>query len=139
MSAFGRLPGMPPPPLRPAANPVWYAVAAGLGAIAYALIVYRFQTYSQRNNTPDTTYELFALAMFACGFVLTMATRTTALRISGFLIAGVFAAHTVVIVMDTQQDPTNHNLAPFEYILFLVVSSPAFLGAWLGQFSRKTP
>jgi len=116
---------------------MWTVAAICSGAIAYFAILYRFQTYSQRNNLPGSTYVIFAAVVFLLGFGLALLARLSGTRIGSLLLAGVFAAHAVIIGIDVQQDPTNHNLLPFEFIIFFVLGSPAYAGAWLARFARR--
>jgi hypothetical protein len=108
-----------------------------LGALAYFAVMYRFQTYHERNNTPGETYLLFAGVMLLVGFLLGLLATRSPVRAAWCAIAGVFAAHAAIIAVDLQEDPTNHNLLPFEFIYFFVLASPALLGAWLARFAKR--
>jgi hypothetical protein len=122
--------------VRPQANGPLNTVAVVFGAIAYLLVVYRFQTYTQRNNTSGATYELFAAILFLLGFGAGLVATARA-KAATFLIVGVWAAHAVIIGVDLQIDATNHNLLPFEFVYLFVLSSPAYLGAWLSRFVKR--
>jgi hypothetical protein len=108
-----------------------------LGAIAYTAVMYRFQTYQQRNNMPPATFETFAGVMFLPGFGVGLSSAQSQLRLATLLIAGVFAAHCCVVGLDWQQDPTNHNLLPFEFIYLGALGSPAYLGVLLSRNVRR--
>jgi hypothetical protein len=126
----------PPPLPRAPANGPWNIVALAAGATAYLTVMYRFQTYTQRNNLPATTYELFAACLFLLGFGIGLVAVFRA-KAATFLIIGVWAAHAVIIGVDLQEDPSNHNLLPFEFIYLFVLSSPAYLGALLSRLVKR--
>jgi len=112
-------------------------VALVLGAASYFAVLYRFQTYSQRNATSQTTWIVFSAIMFVLGVVLGWVASTSFLRTGTFMVLGVFAAHSVVIYLDTMEDPTNHNLLPFEFIIYFVLSSPAYLGVLMSRIVKR--
>jgi hypothetical protein len=128
-----------PPPLRAQpSNGLWNKAALLLGAAAYVAVVYRFQTYTQRNNMPTATYEIFAVVMFLLGFGVGLFATASRVRAATFLIVGVFLLHSVIIWVDWQEDPTNHNLLPFEFIYLGFLGSPAYIGALLAQLVTRT-
>ena len=135
--ALSRLTLQPPPLPHPAITWPLNVAGAVLGALAYFVVMYRFQTYHERNNMPGGTYLLFSAIMFLLGFLLGLFATRSPLRAAGSAIAGVFAAHAAIIAVDLQEDPTNHNLLPFEFIYFFVLASPALPGAWLARFAKR--
>src|SRR5882724_9430206 len=114
---------------------LWNLAALVAGAMAYLLVIYRLQTYSQRNNTPGSTYELFAAIMFLLGFGAGLV-AVSRVKAATLLIMGVWLAHAFIIDIDWREDPTNHNLLPFEFIYLFILGAPAYLGAWLSRFVR---
>jgi hypothetical protein len=128
----------PRPLIRPPANGRWNTVAFLLGAATYFVVMYRFQTYTERNNMPVGIFVLFSAMLFLEGFFLGIFAVPSPLKAASILIAGVFAAHAIIIAVDLREDPTNHNLLPFEFVYFFVLGSPAYLGAWLSRFARRS-
>jgi hypothetical protein len=66
---------------------------------------------------------------FIAGFVLTLGKRDHRQLVPAALLGGFFAAHALLIVADCWNDPTNHNLWPFEFVILVVLTAPAFGGA----------
>ena len=112
------------------------AVAAG--AFTYLAILYRFLSYSERNRMHAGPYLLFAGAILAIGFLLGLGAGKSRYKTAGFAVLGVLVGLTIVIAIDTSQDPTNHNLLPFEYIYMAVLGSPAYLGAAMAGLADRT-
>ena len=114
-----------------------YAVAAVVGAALDALFVWKFLPYSIRDQheglLPD--WALPVLTLIA-GFVLTLGKRDHWL-VPVALLGGFFAAESFLIVADCWNDPTNHNLWPFEFVIIVVLTAPAFLGAAVNALLRR--
>jgi len=70
---------LPPSPPKATDGP-WNFVSSVIGAVAYLLAMYRFQTYTERNNIPGATYALFAAIMFLLGFGLGLVAAKTPAR-----------------------------------------------------------
>src|ERR1700674_2691875 len=109
-----------------ASNGHWNVVAAAVGALTYLLVLYRFQTYTERNNTPAQTFMLFAAIIFLLSCGLGLVVPASPGRAVAFLVLGIFAAHSAVIWVDWQEDPTNHNLLPFEFVYYFVLCCPGY-------------
>ncbi|MEO8096275.1 MAG: hypothetical protein ABI811_01130 [Acidobacteriota bacterium] len=118
------------------ATPNWRLLPFAVGAVLYMVIAYRFQTYQQRNDA-SLDYLALAVAMLVAGLALALVAKQHFARVSTFLTLGVLAAHIVIIFVDTYEDPTNHNLFPFELIMFALISSPAYLGAGIAKLIGK--
>jgi hypothetical protein len=110
-----------------------YIVAFVAGSVAYALILFRFLSYSERNKLPGEVYLTFAGVALAIGFAVSLGATTGRYRTAGFVLLGVCVAHLLVIIADYQQDPTSHNLAPFEFVILCVVAAPAYVGAGIAH------
>ncbi len=110
-----------------------YIVAFVAGSVAYALILFRFLSYSERNKLPSDDYLTFAGVVLAIGFAASLGATTGRYRTAGFVLLGVCAAHLLVIIADYQQDPTSHNLAPFEFVILCVAAAPAYVGAGIAH------
>ncbi len=123
-----------PPPLPGRA---WKSWALALGAADYVAVLYRFQTYNERNAVSTLTFVLFSVVMFLSGVVLGWFAATSFARSGTFLILGVFAAHFVVVVVDCEKDPTDHNLLPFEFIIYFVLGAPAYAGTLISRVARR--
>jgi len=98
------------------------------GAVIYVCTLFRFLSYSARNHLSANSYLFFALLMLAAGAAVALGAERR-YRLAWLALCGVFAAHACVVVADWMQDPTNHNLLPFEFVMLGIVASPVFLGA----------
>jgi hypothetical protein len=114
------------------------AAAFGAGALANLSILYRFLTYTERNHLPASTFWLFAGTCFLIGFAVTFGAVSRPFRLAGWVPFGVCVAQMVVIWLDWQKDPTDHNLLPFELVFFWVLASPAYLGAVASRILATT-
>ncbi len=114
------------------------AAAFAAGVLANLLVLFRFLTYTERNNQPASTFVIFAGVCFLSGFAITLGVSRSRLRIATWLIIGVCVAQMGVIWLDWQKDPTDHNLFPFEMIFLCVLASPAYLGAAASAAFRKS-
>ena len=115
----------------------WTVGAALTGAVLYVAILHRFETYSQRNNMAESQVFLFAGAMVIAGFGLALAAVKEEWAVAKWMVAGVLVAHAVAIAVDLQADPTNHNLLPFEMVMFALLAAPAFVGAGAVRLFRR--
>ena len=115
------------------------AAAFAAGVLTNILVLFRFLTYTQRNHLPASTYIIFSGACFLAGFAVTLGVDRSSFRIATWLVAGVCAAQIGVIWLDCRDDPTNHNLFPFEMAYLCVLASPAYLGALASRVFRQPP
>lgn len=99
-----------------------------VGAIICSL---PYLLYSAQFPPPAVT----AIALTLASMGLAMLRPSDKWR-SGFAVgAGILVPMVTVIAMDSQRDPTSHNLLPFEIGFGLAVAMPgALLGAWVGGF-----
>src|SRR6476646_6541398 len=93
-----------------------YIVALGAGSVAYVLILYRFLSYSQRNQLPGGVYLTFAAVALVIGFVMTVVATRGRYRTVAFVLFGICMAHFIVMIVDYRQDSTSHNLGPIELV-----------------------
>jgi drug/metabolite transporter (DMT)-like permease len=108
-------------------------VALVAGSVAYLLILFRFLSYSERNKLSGDVYLTFAAVALVIGFAVTLGATAGRYRTAGFVLLGVCLAHLLVIIADYQQDPTSHNLMPFEFAILCVVAAPAYAGAGIAH------
>jgi hypothetical protein len=114
------------------------AVAVVIGVLFDALFYWRFQPYSARNSQHDVLpgFMLPVLA-FVAGLLLTLGMEGRKRLVPLALVGGFFAANACLIVADCRDDPTNHNLWPFEFVIIVVMTSPAWLGAGIGALIER--
>ena len=110
-------------------------VALVAGSVAYVVILFRFLSYSERNKLPGDVYLTFAAVALVIGFAVTLRATTRRYQTAGFVLLGVCLAHALVIVADYQQDPTSHNLMPFEFAILCVMTAPAYAGAGIAHLA----
>jgi len=67
------------------------------------------------------------------GFFVSLGATMGRYRAIAFVLLGICIAHLLVIIADYQQNPTSHNLAPFEFVLLCVCAAPG-LGDVEGRF-----
>ena len=77
--------------------------------------------------------------MFTVGFALTLPRTNHRLLIPMALVCGLCATHLWSIVMDWGNDPTSHNLWPFELVAMVSLTMPAFLGGAFSAILRRSP
>jgi hypothetical protein len=106
------------------------AVAVVIGVLFDAVFFWKFQPYSARGSRHDIVPE-FALPVlaFLIGLLLSLGMEGRKRLVPLAIVGGFFAANACLIVADCWNDPTNHNLWPFEFAIILLAVSPAFLGA----------
>jgi len=105
-----------------------YACAVFIGVMFDAVFFWKFRPYSSRGPDLLPWYFLPILA-FVAGLLLTIAVEGKKRWIPVAMLGGFCAANACLIVADCADDPTNHNLWPFEFIMIAVAMAPAFLGA----------
>jgi uncharacterized membrane protein YphA (DoxX/SURF4 family) len=106
-----------------------FAASALFGLVMWTATVWRFLPYSERMHDPGPNLWMIFAAEFLGGLLLTAGLSKNRWTICHTLIAAMFAANTVLIQVDWKADPTNHNLAPFEYIIIAIFALPVYLGA----------
>lgn len=114
------------------------AVAVVVGVVFDAVYFWRFLPYSQRDSMHGglSLYTLPILA-FIAGLVLTIGLEKRRRLIPIALVGGFCAANVCLIIVDCWNDPTNHNLWPFEFLMIMVLTVPAFLGAGLNRIFKR--
>ena len=108
-------------------------IALVAGSVAYVLILYRFLSYSQRNQLPGDVYLTFAEVALAIGFFITLGAATGRYRTVGCVLLGICVAHFIVMILDYRQDRTSHNLGPIEFVALCIYAAPAYAGAGIAQ------
>jgi hypothetical protein len=123
----------------------WRCAIAVLVGFAFEVVfIWRFQPYSQR-ELHHAFLPLYALPIlaFLAGFVLTLGLQQNRRYVAISLVAAFCGANICLIVVDCWNDPTNHNLWPFEFVLIFALTAPAFLGArvslWLHRARATSP
>ena len=106
--------------------------AALAGTIIYTGTLFRFLPYADRNRLGADVFLLFAGLVLCAGFVAGLG-ATARYRTAGWVILGVWVAHALVVAVDLRNDPTDHNLLPFEFIIFGVCALPVYIGAALAH------
>jgi len=112
------------------------AVAVMIGVLFDAVFFWRFQPYSSRGHDILPGFMLPVLALVA-GLLLTLGMEGRKRLVPLAIVGGFFAANACLIVADCWNDPTNHNLWPFEFAIILVATSPAFLGAGVSALVER--
>ena len=105
--------------------------------MAYAATLYQFLSYAERNNLSPTNYLALMLLALAIGYLATLGATNSRYRIVHCMLGGVFVAHMLVIAIDLHEDPTNHNLLPFEFVMLAIVASPGYVGAKMAQWAER--
>jgi hypothetical protein len=114
------------------------SAAVVIGVLFEAVFFWQFQPYSSRNSHHDILPEfMLPLLAFAAGLLLTLGMESRKRVVPLAMIGGFFAANACLIVADCWNDPTNHNLWPFEFVIIVAVTSPAFLGAGVSGLIQK--
>jgi len=112
------------------------AMAVMIGVMFDAVFFWRFQPYSSRGHDILPGFMLPVLALVA-GLLLTLGMEGRKRVVPLAMLGGFFAANACLIVADCWNDPTNHNLWPFEFAIIVVATSPAFLGAGVSALIER--
>ena len=108
----------------------WAGLALGAAICGLPYLVYGATTF------PPVAVTLIALALASSG--LAVARPSDKWRVGAGVGAGILVPIVALIVVDTQVDPTSHNLAGIEVLIGLALGMPpALLGAVLGGFTRR--
>jgi hypothetical protein len=111
-----------------------YAGAVFIGVAFDAIFFWKFQPYATRERGPDLLpWYLLPILAFLAGLFLTLAFDGKKRWIPVAILGGFFAANACLIVADCADDPANHNLWPFEFVLIAGATAPAFLGAGISR------
>ena len=113
-----------------------YLASAALGIVLFVFFIWRFLPYSERNRQDPNLWMLLGV-MAAGGFLLTLGMKSKRFRVCHVLLLTMWVANAVLIAVDCSDDPTNHNLAPFEFIIIALGTLPAYAGAGLGALVEK--
>ncbi len=114
------------------------AVAVIVGVFFDAVYFWRFMPYSHRNATQGwLPYYTLPILAFTAGLALTIGLEKRRRLIPIALVGGFCAANAFLIIIDCWNDPTNHNLWPFEFLMIMVLTVPAFLGAGLSRIFER--
>jgi hypothetical protein len=117
-----------------------YAFPVTVGVLLDAVFFWKFQPYSAREHGHDLLpwYFLPLLALLT-GLLLTRGIEGKKRWVPIAMLGGFFAANACLIIFDCSADPTNHNLWPLEFVIILLATSPAFIGAGLaGLLARRS-
>jgi len=115
-----------------------YGAAFAAGAIAYGATLYQFLTYSERNNLGPAHWLALAALTLVIGYLATFGVKSSRFRVVHCMLAGIFVAHMLVIAIDVREDPTNHNLLPFEFVIIGFFALPGYLGAKIAQWMDRS-
>jgi uncharacterized membrane protein YhaH (DUF805 family) len=107
-----------------------YVASAVLGVILFVFYFWSFLPYSQRMRPEHSpNWWSFLIIMLIGGFLLTFGMGRRRFWVCTCLLLTLFVANTILIVVDCIPDATNHNLAPFEFVMIAVLTLPCYLGA----------
>ncbi len=115
------------------------AAAVVTGVIFDAVFFWKFQPYATREHGPDLLpWYFLPLFAFVAGLLLTLAVKGKKRSIPVAMFIGFSGANACLIVADCINDPTNHNLWPFEFVMIALATAPAFLGAGVSTILDRT-
>jgi peptidoglycan/LPS O-acetylase OafA/YrhL len=114
------------------------AAAVVTGVLFDAVFFWGFQPYSLREHNRIVPLYLLPVLAFAFGLLLTLHMEGRKRLVPLAMIGGFFVANMCLIVADCHDDPTNHNLWPFEFVMIAVMTSPAFLGAGVSLMIERS-
>lgn len=116
---------------------IWLAVAFALGFFAVG-VPYWLIPYGSV-NLPDALVAPGLFVVVFGAFVLRAYAVSSIWKITGILGAVMPSAVMARVIVDGLQDPTSHNLWPFEVAIALIMGiACAFAGAIAGGLLRKT-
>jgi len=90
--------------------------------------------YSELDYTSTSHLTTWIIAALIAGFVGVVLLRRTTKNSTFLVTSGFLMAVIIKAFIDYFEDPTNHNLIPFELLITIVIAlPPAFIGAWVGN------
>jgi hypothetical protein len=111
-----------------------YGSAVFIGVIFDAVFFWKFQPYATREHGPDLLpWYCLPILTFLVGLLLTLTVEGKRRWIPVAMLGGFCAANACLIVADCSEDPTNHNLWPFEFVIIAAATAPAFLGSGISS------
>jgi len=120
------------------ASPGTLVTAFVLGVVFHALCYEAWAPYGHRMRPAHRLLLALTIGlMFIVPMVLTYWQRLRVRTAPTAILLGMCLANALLIMWDTADDPTNHNLWPFEFIGILVLSIPAYLGSFVGRSLRR--
>lgn len=115
-------------------------LSAALGVVLYAWSYHPWLPYGVRERSQTGAGLLVMMGgALAGGYLLARGLGRHRYRVAMAFLATLFAANALVIALDLREDPSSHNLLPFEFIILSFVGSPAFLGAMLAGRGGSRP
>jgi NADH:ubiquinone oxidoreductase subunit 6 (subunit J) len=108
-----------------------YAASAIVGAVLFLFYFQPFMTYSERSQFSPHWWP-FPVTALICGFLLSLGLTGRRFWVPTCLLLTLLAAYTVLIVADSIIGAVDHNLFPIEFLFIALLTSPAYLGAFLG-------
>jgi len=119
-------------------NVFWtYLLASTLGAISIVLPFFFLPDIKQydsplfsiiRTAIEGISYWSFGL-LFLSGFVIKVFSKVSSLKLG----LATMALFPIMAILEMIVDPTSHNLFPFEFIYYAILSLPAIAGAYISQ------
>jgi peptidoglycan/LPS O-acetylase OafA/YrhL len=103
-------------------------IAFVIGVALHWSFFWGFTSYSNR-AAYHPSRRLFMFLTGLSGFAVNVGVETGKYRVASCILGGLFLSNLVLIIVDCWSDPTNHNLAPFEFIMIGFLALPAFIGA----------
>ena len=113
------------------------AAAVVIGVLFDAVFNWKFQPYTAREHHDVLPWFALPVLAFVVGLLLTLSLEGRKRLVPLALVGGFFVANACLIVADCRDDPTNHNLWPFEFVIIAVLTSPAFLGAGVSELIAR--
>jgi len=105
-----------------------YAASALVGAVLFLIYFQPFLPYSQRGQF-SLDWWPFPLTALICGFLLSLGLTRLRFWVPTCLLLTLFAANSILIVVDTINGGPDQNLFPFEFLFIALLTSPAYFGA----------
>lgn len=91
-------------------------IAFVIGVALHWYFFWGFLSYSHRETYKPSRIVLMFLVGLS-GFAVNIGVQKGIYRVASCILGGLFLSHVVLIIVDCWSHPTNHNLAPFEFII----------------------
>lgn len=90
--------------------------------------------YSELDYTSTSHLTTWIISALIAGFIGVILLRKSTKHSTIVVTTGFLLAVIIKVNIDYFDDPSNHNLVPFELLITLLIAlPPAFIGAWVGN------
>lgn len=106
------------------------------GVFLHAMIFHPWLPYSIRERHVLSAWAMASMLLVA-GLVLTFGLKERRGLVAASIVGGMWVANALLIAYDFSNDPTTHNLFPFEFIVIGFAIIPVAAGAFISHLANR--